>query len=78
MERGCKTSGCRRVSYRCAYREGELQFQIKDVLTQEQLEAAASRLEMEEGDLALICAGAAPTAATALGAIRTTVAKELV
>ena len=59
------------------YRDGELQFQIKDVLTAEQVEAAATRLEMEDGDLALICAAAAPTASAALGAIRTVVAEDL-
>jgi aspartyl-tRNA synthetase len=49
---------------------GEVTFQVKNVLTAGQAEGAAARLELEEGDLALLVAAPASIAATALGALR--------
>jgi aspartyl-tRNA synthetase len=51
-------------------REGANEFQVKDVLRPEQVDAAASRLGLEEGGLAVVVAAAEPVAAAALGALR--------
>ena len=51
-------------------REGELQFQVKKVLTDEELNAAAETLGLAEDGLALIVAGPEATTAKALGALR--------
>jgi aspartyl-tRNA synthetase len=55
---------------------GELVFQVKNVLTQAELEGAAEALGLEEGGLALIVAGPASVAANALGALRLELAKQ--
>jgi aspartyl-tRNA synthetase len=55
---------------------GELRFQVKDALTAAELAAVAERLGLEEGGLALLAAGPAKTTATALGALRTQLARE--
>lgn len=57
------------------HRDGALQFQVKDALSQGELEAAATALGLEEGGLALLAAGPASTTAAALGALRGTLAK---
>jgi aspartyl-tRNA synthetase len=57
--------------------EGELQFQVKGVLSQAELSAAADRLELAEGDLGLLVAGSRPVASAALGAVRLDAANEL-
>ncbi len=49
---------------------GELTFQVKNVVSPDQLETVASRLEMQDGDLALLVAATEPVAAAALGALR--------
>jgi len=49
---------------------GELIFQVKNVVSVDQLETVASRLEMQDGDLALLVAATEPVAAAALGALR--------
>ena len=56
-------------------RDGELQFQVKGALTEGELSAAAERLALEEGDLALVAAGPAGTTAAALGALRVEMAR---
>jgi aspartyl-tRNA synthetase len=55
---------------------GALSFQVKNALTEGELAAAAERLGMADGDLALIAAGKTGTVATALGALRLEVARE--
>ncbi len=56
-------------------RDGEIQFQVKGVLSEAQLSAAAAALGLEEGGLALIVAAPEATAAAALGALRLELAK---
>ncbi|HVS15043.1 MAG TPA: aspartate--tRNA ligase [Thermoanaerobaculia bacterium] len=51
-------------------RDGVNEFQVKDVLRAEQVDAAAARLGLEEGGLAVVVAAAEPVAAAALGALR--------
>jgi aspartyl-tRNA synthetase len=46
------------------------EFQVKDVLSAGELAGAAADLELAEGSLSLVVAGARKTAATALGALR--------
>jgi aspartyl-tRNA synthetase len=58
------------------YRNGELDFQVKQVLEPGELAASASRLSLEDGDLGLIVAGPHRVAAGALGDLRTAVASE--
>jgi aspartyl-tRNA synthetase len=55
---------------------GELQFQVKNVLQAAELEALAAGLEMEEGGLAVIAAGPAATVAPALGTLRLDLARQ--
>jgi len=50
--------------------EGELAFQVKNVVDRGQLEAVADRLELQDGDLALLVAASEPVTAAALGALR--------
>ena len=57
--------------------EGVTRFQVKDVLSQEQLDNLTSTLEMEDGDLALLIAGSAKVAAASLGALRVEMGREL-
>ena len=57
-------------------RDGELQFQVKTALSDDELDRTATALELEEGDLALLAAGPAPIVAKALGALRLALAKE--
>jgi aspartyl-tRNA synthetase len=56
-------------------RNGELVFQVKNALTQAELEGAAEALGLEEGGLALLVAGPEPVAANALGSLRLELAK---
>ena len=51
-------------------RDGETLFQVKTALTSDELDAAAERLALEEGSLALIVAAPEPVASAALGALR--------
>ncbi|MDX1502132.1 MAG: aspartate--tRNA ligase [Thermoanaerobaculia bacterium] len=51
-------------------RDGELRFQVGSALTEAELERAAARLELQEGDLGLIVAASEPVASAALGALR--------
>ncbi|HYH47504.1 MAG TPA: aspartate--tRNA ligase [Thermoanaerobaculia bacterium] len=53
----------------------ETLFQVKNALTQEELDRAADVLGLEEGGLALIAAGPARTTAAALGALRLELAR---
>ena len=55
---------------------GELKFQVKDVLSEGQLERAAERLKLGEGDLALVVAAAPTLASEALGGLRVPLARE--
>jgi aspartyl-tRNA synthetase len=55
---------------------GELQFQVKNVLQPGELEALAAGLGLEEGGLAVIAAGPAATVATALGTLRLDLARQ--
>ncbi len=55
---------------------GQAVFQVKGVLSDEQLEACRQKLGLEDGDLALIVAAGAPTAAASLGALRLELARE--
>jgi len=56
-------------------REGEIQFQVKNVLSEAELTGLAEALELEEGGLALIVAAPEATACAALGALRVELAK---
>ena len=57
-------------------RDGEVQFQVKNVLSDEELQAAAGALDLGDGDLALIVAGPEISSSLALGAVRSDVAHE--
>ena len=57
-------------------RDGDIVFQVKNVLTDAELEGAAEDLSLEEGDLALIVAAPEKVAATTLGALRLQLARE--
>ncbi len=54
---------------------GEILFQVKNALTEAELQGAAEALGLAEGGLALIVAAPAQVAATALGALRLELAK---
>jgi aspartyl-tRNA synthetase len=54
---------------------GETVFQVKNALTEAELQGAAEALGLEEGGLALIVAAKAPVAANALGVLRQELAK---
>ncbi|HEX5717260.1 MAG TPA: aspartate--tRNA ligase [Thermoanaerobaculia bacterium] len=54
---------------------GEIVFQVKNALSQAELEGAAEALGLEEGGLALIVAGPESVAANALGTLRLELAK---
>ncbi|HEV7783711.1 MAG TPA: aspartate--tRNA ligase [Thermoanaerobaculia bacterium] len=54
---------------------GEILFQVKNALTDAELQSAAEALGLEEGGLALIVAAPARVAATALGTLRLELAK---
>ncbi|HET9229005.1 MAG TPA: aspartate--tRNA ligase [Thermoanaerobaculia bacterium] len=56
-------------------KNGEIVFQVKNALTQAELEGAAEALGLEEGGLALIVAGPESIAANALGTLRLELAK---
>ncbi len=56
--------------------DGEVTFQVKTALSDEEARAAADALELEEGGLALIAAGPFKTTATALGALRNHLARQ--
>ncbi|HWM94848.1 MAG TPA: aspartate--tRNA ligase [Thermoanaerobaculia bacterium] len=55
---------------------GEIVFQVKNALTQAELEGAAEALGLEEGGLALLVAGPQNLAANALGTLRLELAKQ--
>jgi aspartyl-tRNA synthetase len=57
-------------------RDGALQFQVKEGLTAGELEAAGVRLELGEGDLALLVAAPRARASAALGDLRVPLAKK--
>ena len=50
--------------------DGELTFQVKNVVDPARLAAAGDRLDLQDGDLALLVAARGPVAAAALGALR--------
>ncbi len=54
---------------------GEILFQVKNALTEAELQGAAQALGLEEGGLALIVAAPAKVAATTLGTLRLELAK---
>jgi aspartyl-tRNA synthetase len=56
-------------------KNGEITFQVKNALTQSELEAAAAALGLEEGGLALLVAAPEKTAAAALGILRLELAR---
>jgi aspartyl-tRNA synthetase len=56
--------------------DGEVAFQVKNALTAAEAEAAADALGLEEGGLALLAAGPELTTATALGAVRSHLARQ--
>ncbi|MDA8017365.1 MAG: aspartate--tRNA ligase [Thermoanaerobaculia bacterium] len=58
------------------HRDGELQFQVKNTLTEHDMRAAADALGLEEDGLALIVAGDPMTTAKALGALRLQLAED--
>jgi aspartyl-tRNA synthetase len=58
------------------HRDGELAFQVKNTLTEDETRAAAEALGVDEDGLALIVAGDELTTATALGALRQRLAKD--
>ncbi len=51
-------------------RNGELQFQVKNVLSETELERIASAVGLEDGGIAVLVAAPAPVAAAALGELR--------
>ncbi len=57
-------------------KEGELAFQVKSVLTGDELAAVAQRAGLEEGGAILLVAGPERSTAAALGALRLAVARE--
>ncbi len=57
-------------------RDGEISFQVKDVLKPEELAWAADRLELVPGSLGLIVAAEPAVAAATLGALRLALAEE--
>jgi len=57
-------------------KDGEIVFQVKNVLTDAELKGAAEDLRLGEGDLALIVAAPKKVAATTLGALRNHLARE--
>ena len=57
--------------------DGELQFQVKGVLSQTELDAVADRLEIADGDLGLLVAGPTGLVSAALGAVRLKAAHDL-
>jgi aspartyl-tRNA synthetase len=57
-------------------RDGEIQFQVKDVLSEGELSGLAGRLELDDDGLALVVAASETTAAAALGALRAQLARE--
>ena len=56
--------------------DGEVTFQVKKALTDDEARAAADALELEDGAMALIAAGPFKTTATALGALRNHLARQ--
>jgi len=56
--------------------DGELKFQVKGALSDDEMAWAAERLGLEEGGLALLAAGPEATTARALGALRLELARE--
>ena len=50
--------------------DGEMTFQVKNVVDPARLAAAGDRLDLQDGDLALLVAARGPVAAAALGALR--------
>ncbi len=56
-------------------RGGELQFQVKNALSEAELERAAGALGLEDGGLALLAAGPSPVVAKALGVLRLELAR---
>ncbi|MEE8367963.1 MAG: aspartate--tRNA ligase [Thermoanaerobaculia bacterium] len=57
-------------------RDGEKSFQVKGVLTEQEIDSVSEALEMAEGDLVLIVAARERVVAAALGALRTEVGKQ--
>ncbi len=57
-------------------RDGELSFQVKNVLSEAEMQSTAEALALEEGDLALIVAAGEATACAALAALRVAMARE--
>lgn len=57
--------------------EGGTTFQVKNVLSEGELESMVGRLHLEEGDLSLIVAAQPAVASKALGSLRLEVAREL-
>ena len=57
------------------HRDGELQFQVKKALTEDELQATAERLSLEPDSLAVIIAGPEGTTSKALGALRQELAR---
>ncbi|MEO8504332.1 MAG: aspartate--tRNA ligase [Acidobacteriota bacterium] len=55
---------------------GELVFQVKNALTQPELDALGEALQLREGDIAILAAGKAAVVAPALGALRLDLARQ--
>ncbi|MEM1207034.1 MAG: aspartate--tRNA ligase, partial [Acidobacteriota bacterium] len=58
------------------HRDGELQFQVKKTLTEDEMAAAAEALDLQADGLAVLVAGDEATTSKALGALRVHLAKE--
>jgi aspartyl-tRNA synthetase len=56
-------------------RDGEIRFQVKDVLSRGEIDGLAERLGLDEGGLALLVAGPARSTGAALGALRLELAR---
>ena len=57
--------------------DGEPRFQVKGVLSEEQMGSAARRLDLADGDLGLLVAGSTVVVSAALGAVRLHAAEQL-
>jgi aspartyl-tRNA synthetase len=57
--------------------DGELRFQVKGVLSEEESGSVAKRLDLADGDLGLLVAGSSAVASAALGAVRLHAAEQL-
>lgn len=56
--------------------DGKTEFQVKDTLSDDQVDQLTAQLELEDGDLALVVAASEKVASASLGALRVELARE--